>query len=124
MPYCDVKIEQGKITPMGTKVHLDNKEIHGVRAISYDIDAASTGCVELEIIPERCDIDVLADVGITVDIDSLHTAIKCIQLELQLNDDFREATTDSIRSVLYENGISSDGIAEAILDRIFFGEGT
>lgn len=121
-PRHDITICQDNITGIGTHVYIGGTEIHGVRSIDYSCSVNEVPTVDLDIIPERCNINVLADLGLSVDIDSLTTAIKCIQFEIRLNEDFRKSLEQSIHSALLDNGIASETIAKRLVDQVFFGE--
>lgn len=113
----------GTTVGMGTLVSIDDKEIHGVRSIDYHIGVDELSTIALEIVPERCNLTDFGDVELTVDIDSLHTAIKCIQFEMKLNEDFRDAVVASARSALADCKVeNSNEAAKAVVDRIFFGD--
>ena len=124
-PFHDITICQDHITGIGTHVYLGSTEIHGIRSIAYDLSMDSVAEVTLGIVPERCNVNVLANLGLNVDIDSLTTAIKCIQFEMQLNSDFKDSVRASVLSALSEIDFSKDTLGEAadkILERVFFGE--
>lgn len=87
----------GTITGIGTRIFADGIEIHGVRSIDYHLGVNEISTITMEIIPERCNLTGLSDLELTVDIDSLHTAIKCIQFEMKLNTEFRNATVASAK---------------------------
>ena len=124
-PKHDITICQDNITGIGTHVYLGGTEIHGIRSIAYDLSMNSVAEVTLGIVPERCNVNVLADLGLTVDIDSLTTAIKCIQFEMMLNSDFKDSVRASVLSALSEIDFTETTLSKAadmIIDRIFFGE--
>ena len=122
MALHDITICQGQASGVGTTVFMDGSEIHGVRGISYDVLVGKAPIINLEIIPGKCNLNAYADLGITVDIDSLTTAIKCIQFEMQLNSDFKDAVRASVLSALSEIDFTEttlDKAADLIIDRIF-----
>ena len=124
--YHEIEIRQSNITPMGTEIYLDGKRIKGVREIGYDLGLDRIATVRLEIVPERCNIhEELANVELSVGIDSLTTAMKCIRYEMKLNEDFRKAMIGSASSVLIESGIDraiAEEFGERIIERILEGE--
>ena len=124
--YHEIEIKQSSITPMGTEIYLDGKRIKGVREIGYDLGLDRVATVRLEIVPERCNIhEEVADIELSVDIDSLTTAMRCILYETKLNEDFRKAIIGSASSVLIESGIDkaiAEEFGERIIERIFEGE--
>ena len=113
----------GTTVGIGTLVSIDDKEIHGVRSVDYHIGSNELSTITLEIVPERCNLTDIGDVELTVDIDSLYTAIKCIQFEMKLNKEFKDAVIASARSALADCKVeNSEEIAKAVVDRIFLGE--
>jgi len=124
-PFHDITICQDHTSGVGTHVFLGGTELHGVRSVDYSVSVGEVPTVDLSIIPERCNINVLADLGLTVDIDSLTTAIKCIQFEMQLNSDFKDSVRASVLSALSEIDFTETTLSKAadmIIDRIFSGE--
>ena len=123
--FHDITICQDQTSGIDTHVYLGGTELHGVRSVDYSVSVSEVPTVDISIIPVRCNINVLADLGLSVDIDSLTTASKCIQFEMQLNSDFKDTVKASTESALTEIGIPKDELSKAadmIIDRIFFGE--
>lgn len=114
-----------KIKIDGTKIYADDKEIRGVCSVQYNVSANEVATVNLEAIPEKCSINDLVDLTLSVEVKNLRTAIKCIQLEMRLNKEFRDAVIASTASALIEHDISGESvtdIAEAVVERVFEGE--
>lgn len=131
MSFHNVKIQQDSCAGIGTHVFVDDKEIHGVQRIDYSIsvDEVAVADVQLKIVPERVDIDVLADIGLEVTVDSTRAAISCLQLWMRLNEEYRNAMYASARSAIEEVRSSKQAdvlndydLAKSIVDTIFFGE--
>lgn len=123
--FHDITICQDQTSGVGTRVFLGGEELHGVRSIDYSVSVNEVPTVDLEIIPERCNVNALASLGLSIDIDSLTTAIKCIQFEMMLDSDFKDAVRASVLSALSEIDLTKDNLSKAadmIIDRIFFGE--
>ena len=123
--FHDITICQDHASRVGTHVFLGGTELHGVRSIDYSVSVNEAPTVDLEIVPERCNVNALANLGLSIDIDSLTTAIKCIQFEMQLNSDFKDAVRASVLSALSEIDFKKDTLSKAadlLIDRIFFGE--
>ena len=123
--FHDITICQDHTSGVGTRVFLGGTELHGVRSVDYSVSVNEVPTVDLSIIPERCNINILADLGLSVDIDSLTTAIKCIQFEMMLNSDFKDSVRASVLSALSEIDFTETTLSKAadrIIDRIFFGE--
>ena len=121
--FHKIKID-GKTTQHGTKIYADDKEIRGVRSVQYNVSVNEVATVNLEVIPEKCSINDLVDLTLSVEVKNLRTAIKCIQLEMRLNKEFRDAVIASTASALIEHDISEESvteIAEAVVERIFEG---
>lgn len=123
--FHDITICQDHTSGVGTHVFLGGTELHGVRSVDYSVSVSEVPTVGLEIIPERCNVNALASLGLNIDIDSITTAIKCIQFEMQLNSDFKDAVRESVLSALSEIDFAETTLSKAadmIIDRIFFGE--
>lgn len=120
--YHEVEIKQDRLTPTGTEIYIDGIKVDGVRSAKYKISAGEVPQITLEIIPKACNIDTLNFVDLTVDVDSLHTAIECIRLELKLNEDFRERLEETVHAVLLENGIASMELAKRLVSQVCLGE--
>ena len=129
MDLHNIKISQDKVTGIGTKVFIDDREIQGIRVIRYDLGLDETPEVHLEILPERVDIDVLADIGLEVTVDSTRAAISCLRLWMRLNDEYLNAMYASARTAIEEvrsanqaDVLNDYDLARAIIDTIFFGD--
>lgn len=120
--YHEVEIKQDRLTPTGTEIYIDGIKVDGVRSVKYKISADEVPQITLEIIPKACNIDTLNSVDLTVDVDSLQTAIECIQFEARLNDTFRKSLEEDIHSILLDNGIASTELAKRLVSQIFLGE--
>lgn len=104
------------------RVHIDEKEIVGVREIEYHASANEIPIIDISVVPQACDMEVIAETGLTVNIDDVEDALKCIQLEMRLDSEFRKAMIASASSVLVERGEdlgTARLIGEQILGRIF-----
>ena len=121
--FHEIRID-GKITGLGTHVYVDDKEIRGVRGVDYHVAVDEVSTVTLEVIPEKCNLDVIADLELSVNVDSLHEAVNCLQLGMLLDDDFKKGVIASTRSVLDEAGMTdpvSSELAAQIVERVFSG---
>lgn len=122
MGFHRVEMAQKQVTGTGTVIKIDGREMRGVTSAFYSASVGEIPVVTLNIIPEIANIDDMAEIGLDVDINSVRSAIGCIQMEIRLNTDFAEAIKASIRSVITEVGTKSipdDEFAERIMNRVF-----
>ena len=106
-------------------VTADDIELHDVRSATVFYEANCVPTVTLDIAAGKTDIDALAQLEVALDINDVREAIYCLQLEMKLNNDFKKSVHASAKSVLTESGITdpiADGLADMLIDRIFFGE--
>ena len=111
----EISINNGNITIDGTK-------LRGVRSVSFDQACDTVPEVSLELALSKANIDTLAELNVAIDIADIREAIYCLQLEMKLDTEFRNATVASAKSALIEQGIAEDGaseIASAVVKRIF-----
>lgn len=122
MGFHRVEMAQKQVSGVGTIIKIDGRKMRGVTSTFYSASVGEIPMVTLNIVPEIANIDDMAEVGLDVDIDSVRSAIGCIQMEIRLNTDFAEAIKASIRSVITEVGTKSipdDEFAERIMNRVF-----
>lgn len=106
-----------------TAITVDGMEIKGVRSIGYDQTYETVPEVTIQLIPSELNIDTLAKLEIAIDIDDVREAVYCLQLEMKLCKELRDAVVASARSALADCSIdNADEIAESVVERIFFGE--
>ena len=108
-----------------TEITVDGVIVSGVRSISFDQSYDTIPNVSLELIPSQLNVDVLAKLEVALDITDVREAINCLQLEMKLSNEFRDAVIASAESALTEHDISKDSITEiaaAVVERIFEGE--
>lgn len=115
----------GTATGLGTKIHIDDTEIHGVRDIQYHIGMNEVSTVTLEVIPERCNVSAISDLEISIDINSLYTAISCLKFAMGLDKEFHDAMIASVSSALIGHDVNTDSvteIAEDVIEQILNGD--
>lgn len=121
-PYHNIIIDQS-LTGR-TAITIDGMELKGVRTIGFDQSYDTTPEVTVELVPNRLNVGVLAKLGVEIDIGDIHDAINCLQLEMKLNEEFRDAMIASVSSALVEHDIHKESvteIAEAVVERVFEG---
>lgn len=119
--FSHIEINQNKLN-IG-HVKIDGTPIEGVTEVSYDASTYAVPQVTLEVTPDKCDLDVYAELGLRYAIRDISDAVKCIQFNMRLDKDLRDAVRDSIKSAVAESkGWTENEIAEHILDRVFFGD--
>ena len=121
-PYHNIIIDQ--LLTGNTIVTVDGMELKGIRAIEFDQSYATAPEVTVELVPNRLNVDVLAKLGVEIDIGDIRDAANCLQLEMKLNEEFRDAVVASVSSALVEHGIGEESvteIAEAVVERVFEG---
>lgn len=121
MNFHDIRIRQTKTSGAGTEITVDGKRLNGVSAVHYDVSVDEVPSVDIEVIPRVVNVDALAALGVSINVEDVEAACRCLQLEMRLNSDFREAVVASVGSVLAEKD-SKPEIAEAIVERVFLGE--
>lgn len=117
-PYDDGR----PYTAAGTKVLVDGKEFHGITSIYTDHSVGSVPEISMVIHPSVCDVETSAELKLTVDVDSIKTAIECIQFQMKIDLDFRNDVRKNIEDVLEEHAhkyIKSEKLSEEILSRVF-----
>ena len=120
-PYHRIDISQSLTDK--TVITVDGMEIKGVRSIGYDQTYETVPEVTIQLIPSELNIDTLAKLEIAIDIDDVREAVYCLQLEMKLCKELRDAVVASARSALADCSIdNADEIAESVVERIFFGE--
>lgn len=109
-------------TANGTRILVDGKELHGIKSIYTDHAIDEVPQVTMTILPSVCDVETCANLKLMVDVDSVVTAIQCIQFQMSLDPDFREGVRKNIEDVLEEHAhkyIKSQKLSEGILNRVF-----
>lgn len=123
--YHHIKINESSMFPGRTKVYVEDKQLNGVTELTYHNSVDEVPYIEISVIPEKCDVDVYAAVGLKYVPRDVKEAVRCIQLEMRLDDDFKDAVRASVLSALSEIDLTKDNLSKAadmIIDRIFFGE--
>ena len=118
-----------KIAPLDDKgraeVYVDDIRIKGVTRLATLHEVDSIPEVDMTIHPSVIDTEALSKLHLHVDVEDLRSAIKCIQLELKLNDDFRNGIKSGIDSVLRDYDIDTEpsldrpDISDALMEVIF-----
>lgn len=111
--------------PGQTRVYVEDKQLNGVTELTYHNSVDEIPYIEISVIPEKCDVDIYAAVGLKYVPRDVKEAVRCIQLEMRLDDDFKNAVKASVISALSEIDFKKDTLSEAadlLIDRIFFGE--
>lgn len=109
-------------TVAGTKVLVDGKEFHGITSIYTDHSVDSVPEVSMVIHPSAYDVETCAELKLMVDVDSIKTAIECIQFQMKIDPDFRNDVRKNIEDVLEGHAhkyIKSQKLSEEILNRVF-----
>ena len=102
------------------EVYVNDKQLCGVTSIQTSHDVNEPPYVCITVLPERADIETLATLDMKVDVDSVQTAIGCIQFALRLDDDLKNGVLFGIDDVLHtELGEYKPGLAEKIMNRVF-----
>lgn len=83
------------------EVFVDGVKIR-CRRLSFEHDVDSLPYAEIEIYA-KSDIEALADIGLRVDISDIHSAIQCLKLAYQLNEDFKKSMTEELYRILTES---------------------
>lgn len=109
-------------TANGTEVLIDGNVFHGIASIYTDHSVDEVPQVTMTVLPSRLDIQTCADLKLMVDVDSIRTAIECIQFQLKIDPEFRDSVREGIEDVLEEHShkyIKSEKLSKEILDRVF-----
>lgn len=109
-------------TANGTEVLVDGKLMHGITSIYTEHSVDSIPEVTMFVYPSVCDVETSAELKLMVDVDSVSTAIQCIQFQMNLDPDFREGVRKNIEDVLEEHAhkyVKSEKLSEEILNRVF-----
>lgn len=109
-------------TANGTEVLVDGKPFHGIKSIYTDHAVDELPRVTMTILPSVCDVETSAELKLMVDVNSVKTAIECIQFQMNLDPDFREGVRKNIEDVLEEHAhkyVKSEKLSEEILNRVF-----
>lgn len=116
-----IKVESINENSIAHKVYINGIEQHNISnlCIKYSPDSIPTVTVTYNAIS---DIDEFTKIHGIFDTDSIREAIKFLSLQLQFDEDLRDAWIYSIESVLREcreNDIAdTHKIAESVLERI------
>ena len=112
-----------------TKIYIDGAEIYGVTDISMDAGVDRCASTQLTILPGRCDIGMLSDVGLNVNVTSVQDAAKCIRLAMALDREFFKAIILSAKSAIDEvrnknqtDVVNDYELAKRIVYRVFWGD--
>ena len=118
--FPKIRIEPSGI--MSHKVYADGTELDYIRSVNVDIDALEIPTVTIEFASAFA-FDEMARLECVLHPDSITECVKGIQFEMRMDDEFRQAVKDSILSAITDSDWeSADGLADAILERVFFGE--
>lgn len=116
-----IKVESKNENSILHKVYIDGIEQHNISYlyVKYSPDSIPSAVITYKAIS---DINEFAKIQGIFDTDSIREAIKFLSLQLQFDEDLRDAWIYSIESALrecMENDISdTHKIAEAVLERI------
>jgi len=118
-----------EISIIDRKIFIDGSSINGIKNIEVDIGVHSTPTVEIEVVPNRLELEILAKLDIKPELTDIYDAIKCIRIYMILDHEFKKAVIASAKSVIDEirNANRTDVVndyemASRIVERIFMGE--
>lgn len=118
--FPKIRIEPSGI--MSHKVYADGTELDYIRSVNVDIDALEIPTVTIEFASAFA-FDEMARLECVLHPDSITECVKGIQFEMRMDSDFRDAVKASILSAITDSDWeSADGLADAILERVFLGE--
>lgn len=118
----NIRIEQDPKHPHMHRIYANNNELHYVRAIDTHIEVNEIPTVTVEFVAGTS-FDELAQLECVLHPESVLECVKCIQFEMRMEPDFKEAVKQSILSAIRDNDWENlDRLADAIMDRVFFGE--
>lgn len=101
------------------EIYVDDHKLSGVTGINTYHAVGEVPEVDIELSPLRADISTLAELEMHISIDDIQSAISCIQFNLKLDKDFREAVLYGINNVINNSTDTEGDIAEQIMNRIF-----
>lgn len=118
----NIRIEQDPKYPHVHRIYANSNQLQYVKAIDTHIEANEIPTVTVEFVAGTA-FDELAQLECVLHPDTITECIKGIQFEMRMEPDFREAVRQSILSAITDGDWESpDGLADAILERVFFGE--
>ena len=118
----NIRIEQDPKYQHVHRIYANNNELHYVRAIDTHIEMNEIPTVTVEFVAGTS-FDELAQLECALHPESVLECVKGIQFEMQMEPDFKEAVKQSILSAIRDNDWEShESLADAIMDRVFFGE--
>lgn len=118
-PLPQIRIEPNGY---GHKVYSDGQELNYIRSIDVDICVGEVPTVTIEFASAFA-FDEIAQLECVLHPDSITECVKGIQFEMRMDPEFRQAVKDSILSAITDSDWeSADGLADAILERVFLGE--
>lgn len=110
-------------------IRVDDTRLRGVRHICIENSVHGIAETEIEISPKELDIDIMTNLCLVPEIKDEYDAVMCLKLYMKMDEEFRKAVVASAKSVLDEvrrknrtDVINDYELAEAIVERIFFGE--
>lgn len=119
--YHEIDINQSLAG--NTEVTVDGMILKGIRSIEFEQSYETIPEVTVQLVPSVLNVNILADLNVALDIGDIQEAVNCLQLEMKLNKEFKDAVIASARSALADCKIeNSYEIAKAVVDRIFFGD--
>ena len=117
------KIDINQSLAGNTEVTVDGMILKGIRSIEFERSYETIPEVTVQLVPSVLNVNILADLNVALDIGDIQEAVNCLQLEMKLNKEFKDAVIASARSALADCKIeNSHEIAKAVVDRIFFGD--
>lgn len=118
----NIRIEQDKDHSHIQRIYADGEELHKIRSVDTHIEACEIPTVTVEFIAGTS-FDGLANLEAVLHPETITECVKGIQFALQMDSDFRDAVKASILSAVKEGcWESTEELADAIYERIFFGE--
>lgn len=128
MAKVSVKNKGEEITPLGTIVKIDGKEIPKVRSIDFHVSKDEIPCFTIETMCVP-DIEMQGRCDFRFDVETVKQACEVLKREFRTNIDFYNAFVASIESALRESTIvweewEYEEIAKKIADRIIGDEST
>jgi hypothetical protein len=126
MAKVSVKNKSEEITPCGTIVEIDGKEIPKVRSVDFHVSTDEIPCFTFETIGMP-DIEIQSRCDFRFDVTTVEQACEVLKREFRTNRDFYNAFVASIESALRESAIvweewEYEETAKKIADRIIGNE--
>ena len=118
----NIRIEQDPKHPHMHRIYANGNQLQHVKAIDTHIEVNELPTVTVEFAAGTT-FDELAQLECVLHPESVLECVKGIQFEMRMEPDFKEAVKQSILSAIRDNDWEShESLADAIMDRVFFGE--